>query len=1149
MEECAVSDVEELSVHLRAFTEPAETETAETEADADSDPGSTAIDDKSTKTARRGRSRRAGWMPPPGEREVLIFDCETSTDTTQALTFGVWRLCREVVDSDGQFVRLAVREEGILHADDLTERDPDGYAVLVEHVNTYKPGIDPDRHSVEPAMQCALGIVLESREWFCEERIYKSAYKRKAPVVGFNLPFDLSRISVGWRRARGKRWGGGFALVLRNYTDRSDPRKPVEKPHPYRPTVNVKPIDGRRALLGFGSRQRPDPEDADADGKPYAGEFIDLQALVLGLTGEKHSLASACRAMRAAELKSTTAEHGSITHEYIEYARQDVAATQALYEACRRELDRHPIDVPAHRILSSAGIGKGYMRAMRVSPRLELQPDFPRDVLGAAASSYYGGRVEAHLLGSVPVRYLDVLSMYPTVNTLMQLWELVIAARVQAREATSEVRDLLSRVSLADVMRPDDWPGFVGIAQLAEIDGENHPILPLRAVYGHGSVPTIAVNALAARHDGWYAIPDLIASTLLTGHAPKIARAVIFDADGRQDTAAVKLRGEISIDPAQRDLFAALIEERQRIKRHRTDGKTDAWRAQALKIIANSTSYGINMEMLRDEAPTSRPVDLIVHTGQGAFQTLSLTPESPRHYCFPPIATLITAGARLILAAVEAQIREAGGTIAYMDTDSVAVVSTRHGGLTPCTGGDERTPDGTAAIRALSHTTVDEIAERFAALNPYDPEIAGGSILELEAENHTQADGEGDQLYLYVLGSKRYAMYRIADDGRVIVQKYSEHGLGLRLDPTDPTAPVTTADDDIGTASTTSERHGRRWIGELWRYLIETDALGRDVAEPVWFDRPALCKLTITRPYIAQRLKLAPFNFILTAQIKSWQKVGEEEQNTLRLIAPFESDPRAWTRMPWTDAYTGTRYKITTGNIDGTVTDRVYVKSYRDIAQEFKAHPEAKLARTDGQTAKRRYRGLLARRKIAAGETIHIGKEGNHIDEIEAGLLRADEAISRYAPPSIRAKNFAEHVRPVIKTFTVEEIARATSIPARTIERIRAGNTPQIDHEKLLTQWAVSAARKALKDAGRTLPADRRAALRAWRALPEDQRSGMTPVCEGCGKALPRGRRRYHSSACESKARRRRASTGKGDNEPASQQRNSRSIRQRKQKN
>src|SRR5208282_2458567 len=77
-------------------------------------------------------------------------------------------------------------------------------------------------------------------------------------------------------------------------------------------------------------------------------------------------------------------------------------------------------------------------------------------------------------------------------------------------------------------------------------------------------------------------------------------------------------------------------------------------------------------------------------------------PDVPGEYCFPPLASLITGAARLILALLEHRVRELGGTYAMEDTDSMAIVATKRGRLIPCRGGSCRTGSGRKAIRALS---------------------------------------------------------------------------------------------------------------------------------------------------------------------------------------------------------------------------------------------------------------------------------------------------------------------------------------------------------------------------------------------------------------------------------------------------------------
>ena len=58
--------------------------------------------------------------------------------------------------------------------------------------------------------------------------------------------------------------------------------------------------------------------------------------------------------------------------------------------------------------------------------------------------------------------------------------------------------------------------------------------------------------------------------------------------------------------------------------------------------------------------------------------------DVPGEYCFPPLASLITGAARLMLALLEHSVRKLGGTYAMEDTDSMAIVATEHGGPIPC---------------------------------------------------------------------------------------------------------------------------------------------------------------------------------------------------------------------------------------------------------------------------------------------------------------------------------------------------------------------------------------------------------------------------------------------------------------------------------
>src|SRR5437667_10119908 len=96
--------------------------------------------------------------------------------------------------------------------------------------------------------------------------------------------------------------------------------------------------------------------------------------------------------------------------------------------------------------------------------------------------------------------------------------------------------------------------------------------------------------------------------------------------------------------------------------------------------------------------------------------------EQPAEFYCPVIASLVTGGSHLLCAMLERKVRDMGGQIAAMDTDSAMIVSTKNGGLVPCAGGEHRleayrVASGHSASRALSFPAVDHIRDAFEALN------------------------------------------------------------------------------------------------------------------------------------------------------------------------------------------------------------------------------------------------------------------------------------------------------------------------------------------------------------------------------------------------------------------------------------------------
>ena len=322
---------------------------------------------------------------------------------------------------------------------------------------------------------------------------------------------------------------------------------------------------------------------------------------------------------------------------------------------------------------------------MGISPILERQPKFPKKYLGYAQSAFFGGRTSAHIRKTpVPVVYADFLSMYPTVNSLMSLWRFVIAREIKVVDhCQAEVEEFLSRLTEESLFDPSTWEHLTAFVRVIP-DGD---ILPTRGKYSLNSNDwQVAVNHLHARTDDpndavWYSLPDLAVSVLLTGKVPKIVDAFRLEAHGvLDDLKPIKLRGSIEIDPRSQDFFKVVIEERKRLT-SRTD-LTEVERKRldkALKVLANAASYGIYAEMIRQESEHKTDVTCY-GIDERPFTCRVLHPEVPGEYCFPPMASLITGAARLMLALLEHSVRSKGGTYAMEDTDSMAIAATERGG-------------------------------------------------------------------------------------------------------------------------------------------------------------------------------------------------------------------------------------------------------------------------------------------------------------------------------------------------------------------------------------------------------------------------------------------------------------------------------------
>jgi hypothetical protein len=116
------------------------------------------------------------------------------------------------------------------------------------------------------------------------------------------------------------------------------------------------------------------------------------------------------------------------------------------------------------------------------------------------------------------------------------------------------------------------------------------------------------------------------------------------------------LAGARKVDPYLDDLFKVLIEQRK-------VNESDETLKHALKVIAKAIAYGASVEL--NEQRESKPVKLDVFSGEHYHNQPTRDVEVPGKWYFPPLASLITSGGRLLLAMAEKCVTDAGGPRAH----------------------------------------------------------------------------------------------------------------------------------------------------------------------------------------------------------------------------------------------------------------------------------------------------------------------------------------------------------------------------------------------------------------------------------------------------------------------------------------------------
>jgi hypothetical protein len=957
--------------------------------------------------------------PPRLPPSVVVLDTEIVENLALDFEFGCYAYC-ELVDES-----YVSREEGILFRDEL---QPKFARVIREYAEC------PPAHLGELA---EVRIRVRTRTDFVKNVLWPTL-RAGGAGVGLNLGFDLSRISIHYAAMRD---GKSFKFFTRDYLDEKTGKR---KPSSVVPAIIRTSIDSKKSFYGVQFSFA-----CKADGRPILSDeeiaefrksrFLDVRTVAASLTNESHSLESLCRTFNAPpEIAKLKYVPGPITPEKIRYCRKDVKATLWALNTLAAEFLRHPIALAIDRAYSPVSLAKSYLKEMNIIPPQE-KFNAPPEFQGAAMEAFYAGRAETKIRKcEMPVVYLDFTSQYPSVFQLLRSQEIMIAESLIFEDCTEEAQALLDRLTPDDLLERELWTQLRFFGQVIP-DGD---ILPVRAPY-NGKTPNIAFNHFIHNQSIFYAGPGLAASKLLSRKAPKIERAFRVVPHGvQQSLRPVLLRGEVEINPLEYDMAKKVVESRASVK------ESNPKLANFLKVMANGgLFYGLFAEVSPERG--DEEVKVQVFTGNETFISPTRDIEKAGRWYCPILASLTVSAGHLLLAVAERLVEDAGGCHVLMDTDSIAVVSSKDGGLVPCPGGSYPLADGREAVRALSwEEALEKVVKPLDRLHPYDRKkvkdhydrkIVKDHFLKVDSVN-LDADGQQRQLHAFAISSKRYCLYTYAPDGKRVIVKVSAHGLGYLMPPF----------DDPPEARKAEGREEHKWIHETWDWILARELDGEEAAwrcRKPWFDYPAMMQLTVTTPHVIKQLKhmpwARPMNFMNAPIVAHALLPTQVDGEPLTLVGPYNTDPKTWSEALYFNLHDGKPYQI------GAEPGMIPCLGYGSILQSYRLHPESKFLGPDGKPCGPDTRGVLQRMTVEGATKYPLRKESNRrwAEGNDLSLIEDDEddptgrVFERDGKTSYHhtKRPLPSEVREWLKTLPLKLVARELRIDRNSLRGGREG--------------------------------------------------------------------------------------------------------------
>jgi hypothetical protein len=588
----------------------------------------------------------------------------------------------------------------------------------------------------------------------------------------------------------------------------------------------------------------------------------------------------------------------------------------------------------------------------------------------------------------------------------------------------------------------------------------------------------VGISIIDSGPDCWWTLADVLASILYTGQIPEVLRAVeLVASEETIATTPITFFGDehYVIDPQHDDIFTKVIDLRSevkaRIEREPENAVYLAALEQGLKLLANSTSYGIYVEVNEEDVTVEKKLVIVYSTTTWRASTHQI--ELPGTYAFTPLGALIPAGGRLLVAIAEKLAADRGLSYAHIDTDGITF--TRPEGMN----------------REEFWRLEQEVADWFDPLSPY---AAHPPILELEKQNLWH--GQREPLYFLGVSDKRYAIYNlceatngpIAREGTcwdVRIRKFSSHGQGTYARLKDY-VPPSHIPDPCETTKKTGEPDsyklgGQRWSYDLWYEAIvafETDMvhgqpLPRVNGEPLyylnttspWLQKPAFLQTTLStwdlfaafsRDELGS-LDVRPFSFF--SVLPGFHGVSPSQRGSLshrKLEAFTDGDDRGlYDALPSDTTFNGP-YVSSSAELDEAIAAGTFgwndqdgtrhmllpgtrTKTIAEAYERYFQHPEYKSGNPTGC-------GDLPVRHVTLGSLAVCGKEGNasavDLAEDTDGELGGIDDVQVYG------------IEPVdLSEYRLSDLVLVCGLPRKTLSCIRTGRQePKPDTARRIAQ-------------------------------------------------------------------------------------------------